>query len=85
MLQRDLASTIIKLLLFIGVDITMAYEIMEQLEQETRDLLRILHMPDINGRELQELTVNVIETSKLLAVARAAPSEDQLLAESSPK
>jgi hypothetical protein len=54
------------LLLFMGADITMVHEIMEQLEQETRDLLRILHMPDINGRELQELTIHVIETSKPL-------------------
>jgi hypothetical protein len=44
----------------------MAHEIMEQLEQETRDLLQILHMPDINGRELQELGIHVIETSKPL-------------------
>jgi hypothetical protein len=63
MLQRDSASTII---LFICVDITMAHEIMEQTEQETRDLLHILHMPNIDGRELQELTVHVIETSKPL-------------------
>jgi hypothetical protein len=38
------------------MNITIAYEIMEQLEQETHDLLRILYMPDINSKELQELT-----------------------------
>jgi hypothetical protein len=61
------------LLLFFGAGITIAHEIMEQLEQITRNMLRDLHMPNANGKEPRELTIRVIETSKPLKPIHSLP------------